>query len=313
MTPMTLERRGVGRDTPAPAPILWRDDPDRDYGCDPVVSAGECGILAGSGGGGKSWLCIRLAVEADRAAAAGAASGAACGLRIAARPVVIVSYEMSRKRIDMVAEAMGSPAGVYAFDRPWPLVEFDLRTRTHGPAPVWREAWDAIAAVSPALVVIDTGLKAMAMGRGALNTAAPVIAFLLEIERELKGLGDCAALVLCHDTKAMRDAVQAGKDPGVGAVSGSAPWCDSPRGVLHLSRAAPGSPVRFIECLQASSGRKSWGARLAPLYDTPAGAQHSIYAGLQLDTGGRIPPGGMMAARMAARDAAALEVDPHDA
>ncbi len=305
-TRITLERSGVDRHLSPPAPILWRDDPDREYASDPVVSAGECAVLAGSGGGGKSWLCIRLAIEADRAREAGLPSAAACGLRVAARPIIMLSYEMSRKRVDMVAEAMGSPEGIYAFKDAMPIFCVDPQTRTYGPSPVWRETWDAIAAVSPALVVIDTGPKAM--GGAEPNAAEPVIAFILAVERELQALAGAAALVLCHDTKAMRDAVRAGEDPGAGAVSGSGQWYDSPRGVLHLSRAGPGSDIRFVECLKASFGRESWGARLCPRYSDPVGAVPGQYVGLQLDPhGGRIAPGEMIEARRTAREAAARD------
>lgn len=304
---ITLERSGVDRHVAPPAPILWRDDPDREYASDPVVSAGECAVLAGSGGNGKSWLCIRLAIEADRAREAGQSSAATCGLRVAAHPIIMLSYEMSRKRVDMVAETMGSPEGIFAFRDPMPIFSIDPRTRTYGPSPVWRETWDAIAAAEPGLVVIDTGPKAM--GGIEINAAEPVIAFLMEVERELRGLNNAAALVLAHDTKVMRDAVRAGEDPGAGAVSGSGQWYDSPRGVLHLSRAAPGSDVRFLECIKASFGRESWGARLCPRYSAPVGTVPGQYVGLQLDPdGGFIPPGGMKAARQtAARNAASLE------
>ena len=304
---ITLECSSVDRHLTLPEPILWRDDPGREYASDPVVSAGECAVLAGSGGAGKSWLCIRLAIEADRAREAGLPSAATCGLRVAARPIVMLSYEMSRKRVDMVAEAMRSPQGIFAFKDPLPIFAIDPRTRTYGPSPVWRETWDAIAAAEPGLVVIDTGPKAM--GGIEINAAEPVIAFLLQVERELRGLNNAAALVLAHDTKAMRDAVRAGEDPGAGAVSGSGQWHDSPRGVLHLSRAAPGSDVRFLECIKASFGRESWGARLCPRYSDPVGAVSGQYVGLQLDdAGGRIPPGGMMEARRAAQEAPARDM-----
>ena len=297
---VTLERSGADRGKPAPEAILWRDDPDSTFQRDPVVSAGEVAVLAGAGGGGKSWLCIRLAVEADRAAGAGDSSGAACGLRIAPRPVVILSYEMSRKRIDQIADTMGSPDGVFAFANPVPVFTIDVRTRTHGPSPAWRATWDAIAAASPALVVIDTGPKAM--GGIEPNAAEPVIAFMQAVERELRQLDKpAAALVLAHDTKAMRDAARAGEDMGAGAVAGSGQWHDCPRGVLHLSRVA-GTDIRILEALKCSLGRENWGARLCPLYAMPEGTMRGSYAGLQLDPhGGRIAPGGMMAARRAAQ------------
>ncbi|GEM_PF-6982073 len=286
------------RDEAEPAPILWRDNPGNTYANDPVVSAGECAVLAGAGAAGKSWLTIRLAVEAARAAKAGEPSGAACGLRVRAGPVIVVSYEMSPKRIDMAANAMDAPDGVPCLALPPPLFPMDPATRAHAESPDWRPVWDALARERPALIVFDTGPKAM--GGADVNAGAPVIAFLQAVERELQALGECAALVICHDTKAMRDAAKDGEDMGAGAIAGSGQWYDSPRGVLHLAKVA-GGDTRILECLKASNGREHWGARLAPLWNTPTGAPRSRYTGLQLDgDGALIEPGGMKAARKAA-------------
>lgn len=293
----------VVRDDPEPTPILWRDDPGSRY-TDPVVSEGEAAVLAGAGAGGKSWLAIRLAVEAARAAKAGEPSGAACGLRVRAGPVIVASYEMSPKRIDMAAAAMDAPDGVPCLPYPPPLFPMDPATRAHSESPDWRAVWDALARERPALIVFDTGPKAM--GGADVNAGAPVIAFLQAIERELQKIGECAALVICHDTKTMRDATKGGEDVGAGAVAGSGQWYDSPRGVLHLSKVA-GAETRILECIKASHGREHWGAVLAPCWRTPEGAPRGRYAGLHLDNaaggGGRIEPGGMKAARKAASEA----------
>lgn len=289
----TVQWSGTLRNEPEPTPILWRDDPEANTPRDPVVSAGECAVLAGAGAAGKSWLTIRLAVEAARAAKAGEASGVACGLRVRADSVIIVSYEMSLKRIDMAAAAMGAPNGVPVLTSPPPLFPMDPTTRAHGEGPEWRRAWDALARECPSLIVFDTGPKAM--GGADVNATAPVIAFLQAVEREVQAIGDCAALVVCHDTKAMRD----GEEMGAGAIAGSGQWFDSPRGALHLSK-VKGSDMRFLECIKASNGREHWGARLVPLWNTPPGALQGRYAGLQLDgDGARIEPGGMIAARKA--------------
>ncbi len=298
----TVRWSAAVRDDPEPTPILWRDNPDSHYIDDPVVSAGECAVLAGAGAGGKSWLAIRLAVEAARAAKAGKPSAAACGLCVRAGPVIVASYEMSPKRIDLAAEAMSAPDGVPCLPYPPPLFPMDPATRTHAESPYWRAVWDALAREQPALIVFDTGPKAM--GGADLNSAAPVIAFLQAIERELKAIGECAALVICHDTKPVRDAARAGEDVGAGGVAGSGQWYDSPRGVLHLSKVA-GAETRILECIKASNGHEHWGAVLAPYWRTPANTQQSRYAGLQLDNsatdGGRIEPGGMSAVRKAAK------------
>ena len=293
---------GTQRQDRAPAPILWRDR-DSFYAEDPVLCAGECAVLAGAGSAGKSWLAIRLAVEAGRAARDGEDAGAACGLRVRAGPVVILSYEMSAKRMDMAAEAMDSPEGVPVLPSPQPL--FPGRRGEHAEGPAWRPTWAALAAADPVMIVIDTGPKAM--GGADVNDGAPVIAFLQAIERELAAMarpGQPApgALLIAHDTKAMRDATRAGEDVGAGAIAGSGQWFDSPRGALHLSKVA-GSDIRFLECIKASNGRQHWGSRLTDLWVQTGNG--SRYAGLQLDPqdGARIEPGGMMAARKEAEEA----------
>ena len=280
------------RNAPQPEPIIWRDNPSAAIAADAVVSEGECAVLAGAGSAGKSWLAIRLAVEAARAAEADEQSAAACGLRIRGGTVVLLSWEMSAKRIDMAAAAMAAAKGVACLPRPAPLFPLDPDTRAHAEGRDWRPAWDAIAAAEPTLIVLDTGPKAMG-GIADANAGGPVIAFLQAIERELAEIAGCAALVICHDTKAQREAGRAGEDPGAGAVAGSGQWYDSPRGVLHLSK-IKGGEARVLECIKASNGREHWGATLMPLYDPP-GKAGARYAGLQL--GERVAPNFVQDAR----------------
>ena len=277
---------GTVREEDPPAPILWR----ASYADDPVVSAGEAAVLAGAGSAGKTWLATDFAVKADHAAKRGEKFGDACGLQIAAGNVVIITYEMSLKRLDMVADALGAPDGILSINRPPPLFPLDRETREHGEGPAWRATWDAIAKFNPVLVVIDTGPKAM--GGVDPNDTAAAIAFLQGIEREVQAFDRCAALVIAHDTKEVRDAARRGADVGAGAIAGSGQWYDSPRGVLHLSKVR-GSDTRFIECLKASNGRQHWGARLVPMWEEGTGE----YAGLGLDEDGLIGPGGMAQAR----------------
>lgn len=292
---LAVQWSGDFRDTPEPTPILWRDDPGARF-ADPVVCAGECAVLAGAGAAGKSWLTIRLAVEAAKAVDAGEQSGAACGLRVRAGRVILVSWEMSPKRIDMATDAMGAPHGIPCLPYPPPLFppDPDSYGRVHAEGPDWRGVWDALARASPALLVFDTGPKAM--GGADVNATAPVIAFMQAVERELQEIGECAALVICHDTKAMRDAARDGEDMGAGAIAGSGQWYDSPRGALHLSK-VKGAETRFLECIKASNGREHWGARLVPMRE-----KGGRYAGLELDgDDARIDPGDMIAARKTAK------------
>ena len=258
------------RNEPQPAPVIWRDH-DAEY-ADAVLSVGEVAVLAGAGKGGKSYLCIALAKAAAEAANPG--YGQACGLRVAAGPVVILSYEDSPKRIDMRAASMGAPASaVLVTANPAPLYGMDRQTRTWQPLEAWRPTWDGIAACKPGLVVIDTGPKAM---HGETLDPAAIIGFLQEIEREARQ-GAFGVLVTAHDTKAARDSARRGDTVDAGVIAGSAQWHDSPRGVLHLTKEGAGDSPRILEAVKCSYGRDGWGARLEVFYN-----DKGQYAGLQL-------------------------------
>lgn len=268
-TPVAFRPSSGWRNEQPPPPIIWRD---HDKLADAVLSVGEVAVLAGAGKGGKSYLCVALAKAA--AEGKGQGYGVTCGLRIAGRPVVLLSYEDSPKRIDMRADAMDAPtAAVLVTEDPAPLFSVDPQTRTWGPSAAWRPTWDGIAACKPGLVVIDTGPKAM---QGETLDPAAIIAFLQRVEREAKE-GNFGVLITAHDTKAARDAARRGETLDAGIIAGSAQWHDSPRGVLHLTKEGPGDSPRILEAIKCSYGRDGWGARLEVKYN------HSgAYAGLQL-------------------------------
>ena len=253
-----------------PTPIIWRDHEDFP---DAVLSVGEVAVLAGAGKGGKSYLCVALAKAAAEPTYEG--YGQTCGLRIAARPVVILSYEDSPKRIDMRAEAMGAPPNaVLVTDSPPSLYGMDRQTRTWQPSAAWRRTWDGIAACKPGLVVIDTGPKAM---HGETLDPGAIIGFLQELESEAKA-GTFGVLITAHDTKVARDSARRGDAVDAGVIAGSAQWHDSPRGVLHLTKEGPGDSPRILEAVKCSYGRDGWGARLDVLYN-----EREVYAGLKLN------------------------------
>ena len=256
------------KDAP-PAPVIWRD---HEEFADAVLSVGEVAVLAGAGKGGKSYLCVALAKAAAEPTHAG--YGQTCGLRIAARPVVILSYEDSPKRIDMRAEAMGAPPdAVLVTDSPPSLYGMDRKSRTWERSGAWKRTWDGIAACKPGLVVIDTGPKAM---HGETLDPGAIIGFLQELESEAKA-GSFGVLITAHDTKVARDSARRGDAVDAGVIAGSAQWHDSPRGVLHLTKEGPGDSPRILEAVKCSYGRDGWGARLDVLYK-----DEKVYAGLQL-------------------------------
>ena len=257
------------RNQPDPDPVIWRDHA-RFF--DAVLSSGEVAVLAGAGKSGKSYLAVALAVAADHAKTLGHDYGKACGLRVAARPVVILSYEDVPKRIDQRAAAMDTGASVRLIPDPPRLFRFDSTTRQWGRSKEWPLVWAAIHGATPGLVVIDTGPKAMG---GETNDGGAVIAFLQAIEAEAR-IGGFGVLLTAHDTKAHRNQVKAGEAPDAGAIAGSGQWHDSPRGVLYLSKHGPGDAPRILEAVKCSYGRDGWGASLLSDY------RGSEYRGLSL-------------------------------
>ena len=258
---------GEWRDEPDPDPVIWRDHAQYP---DAVLSSGEVAILSGAGKSGKSYIALALAVAAAQAEAKERGYGEACGLRVAARPVVILSYEDAPKRIDQRVAALDTGASVRLIPGPPRLFHFD---RQWGRSEAWPLVWAAIREVDPGLVVIDTGPKAMG---GETNDGGAVIAFLQALEGEARS-GGFGVLLTAHDTKAHRNQVKAGEAPDAGAIAGSGQWHDSPRGVLYLSKHGPGDAPRILEAVKCSYGRDGWGASLLPDY------RDREYRGLSLD------------------------------
>ena len=258
---------GEWRDEPDPDPVIWRDHAQYP---DAVLSSGEVAILSGAGKSGKSYIALALAVAAAQAEAKERGYGEACGLRVAVRPVVILSYEDAPKRIDQRVAALDTGASVRLIPDPPRLFHFD---RQWGRSEAWPLVWAAIREVDPGLVVIDTGPKAMG---GETNDGGAVIAFLQALEGEARS-GGFGVLLTAHDTKAHRNQVKAGEAPDAGAIAGSGQWHDSPRGVLYLSKHGPGDAPRILEAVKCSYGRDGWGASLLPDY------RDREYRGLSLD------------------------------
>ena len=284
-------------DVPQPAPVLWRDhgspdthDPQR---CDAVLSIGEVALLSAAGGLGKSTATLEIASAAAAAADLGLPFGAACGLRAAPGPVVLVSYEDAPTRI--VARLHWSadadvPAGVVLWPDPEPLWTADLDARgasRHGPQ--WDTLWREVRATSARLVVIDPVSAALA--DVSTTETGPVRAFLRALTTEASPNHDarwagCGVLLVAHDTKSARDAVRRGEDPGAGVVAGSAAWYDGARGVLTLLRdPRPESTDRLLECVKANYGRTGWGARLSERTG-PSGAFYGLEQVACLDRSG---------------------------
>ena len=247
------------RNQPDPDPVIWRDHAQF---ADAVLSSGEVAVLSGAGKSGKSYIALTLAVAAAQDEAKGRGYGEACGLRVAALPVVVLSYEDAPKRIDQRVAALDTGASVRLIPDPPRLFHVDSTSRQWGRSEAWPLVWAAIREVDPGLVVIDTGPKAMG---GETNDGGAVIAFLQALEGEARS-GGFGVLLTAHDTKAHRNQVKAGEAPDAGAIAGSGQWHDSPRGVLYLSKHGPGDAPRILEAVKCSYGRDGWGASLVPDY-----------------------------------------------
>lgn len=257
--------------TPQPAHVLWRDDPKAPDSTevDAVLSVGEVAILASAGGLGKSTLTLDLASAAVAGADLDAAYRPACGLRVAAGPVVVVSYEDAPARIaDRLTWANNGkvPVGVYLVPDPAPLW---VAAGTYGGesrrGALWDALWRTVREIGARLVIIDPVSAALA--DVSTNETGPVRAFLRALTAEAAradGWHGCGVLLVAHDTKAARNAVRSGEDPGAGVVAGSAAWYDGARGVLSLMRdPVRESDDRLLECVKANYGRTGWGARLS--------------------------------------------------
>lgn len=274
-------------DAPQPAPVVWRDDPAAppdSTDVDAVLSVGECAILASAGGLGKSTFTLELASAAVTAAELDANFGAAGGLRVAAGPVLLVSFEDAPARIAHRLAWMndGAVPAVHLVPDPAPLwmAAVDRGGESHA-GPQWDALWRTVRTIGTRLLVIDPVSAALA--DVSTSETGPVRAFLRALTREAApkdGWRGCGVLLVAHDTKAARDAAARGDDPGAGIVAGSAAWYDGARGVLSLAR-DPRSDDRLLQCVKANYGRTGWGARLTER-TSPGGAFRGLTLGARL-------------------------------
>ena len=253
-------------DAPTPDPVLWRDPPGskHDYR-DPLLPVGEVAILSGPGGVGKSTVVTAIAAAAG-APVEGEDFGRACGLRVKAGRVAILSYEDSGPFMARRMGWFGDPKrgrwdhARIACDGAAPLWTADPDDRrTAGPGPWWGEWWAAVREWRPALVAVDPSSVAFAGANP--NDGAAVRAFLLAVSNEAKR-GGFGVLLVSHDTKSARAAALEGDGPGAQAIAGSAQWSDGARGVLHFAGG-------LLTCSKSNYGPSGWGATLETRWDNP--------------------------------------------
>ena len=255
--------------------VLWRDADDQH--ADAVLSVGEVALLSGEGDLGKSYVTLALAVAGVLAADLGQDYGEACGLRVMPGPVALVSYEDSPARIYGWLGRMGQTAAadrIHSLPNPPPLWTADSGASRE--ANWWGDLWQYVRGIGARLVIVDPA--SVALADADVSQTGPVRKFLRALMHEARQ-AECGVLVVSHSTKAARNALRCGDDPGAGVVAGSAAWYDGARGVLSLEEAPDNPGARILECVKANYGRKGWGTILNER-TTDGGA----FAGLELES-----------------------------
>ena len=250
----------AAKDEMEPAPVLWRDMDDQH--AQAVLSIGEVALLSGEGGLGKSFLTLALASAATSAQDLSMEHGAACGLRVMPGPAVLVSYEDSPARLYNRLRRLGNTAlaaGIHVARNPEPLWTAGGYGGGSGPTNWWESLWRYVRDNQARLVVIDPASAALA--DAAVGETGPVRRFLRALTLEAEQ-ASCGLLVVSHSTKAARNLLRAGDDPGAGVVAGSAAWYDAARGILTLSECPDNPEARILECVKANYGKRGWGALL---------------------------------------------------
>lgn len=244
--------------------VIWRNTPDGDAN-GTVLCQGDVAVLSGAGGLGKSWVALSLSIAAAQAYQEHKQSGEACGLRIAAGPVMTVSYEDSilRQAWRMQEQIGGAQLPLYGTDDPEPIYTDNLLdTRLPGKLAAFERVFDFRYMV-PSLVVIDPSSAALL---GSPNSTAAARAMMRDLRHAARDTGT-AVLLIAHDTKAARNEASKGHIPDAGAIAGSSAWHDAARGALYFTPDPADPTFRVLRCTKANYGKRGWGARLAESYD----------------------------------------------
>ena len=261
--------------SPAPEAVVWRECGTlRDRW--PVVSAGEPGILSGPGGVGKSTLALALAVVSARAWDEGRSEADCLGLQVRPGPVLLVSYEDVPARLANRVERAGEiPKALDVIEPPGPLHLGNRKIPgSAAPTSTWRTLERWCEGHPLGLVVIDPVGDAL-LGVDASDAEA-VRCFMGAVSRLP---GSPGVLLVGHDTKAARTAVEGGRKPGAGAISGTSAWHDRARGVVHVRDV--GGEKLVYQCLKSNHGRRYWGGVLRPHISSAM-----AFAGFRLDSEG---------------------------
>lgn len=242
-----------------PPPVIWRGMTEQgqpvpdQWDRDPVLLHGGIALLGGAGGIGKSSVALALGLAAAHAAANNGKSGEACGLRVAALPVLVLSYEdeaeILRERANRIAQATGKADWaetdilqiIETSEALFAPPDAGGRGRPQ-PTAAWTAVWKKVRETKAALLVVDPLTAAYA---GDANADAAGARALLEATRREARATGCGVLFVCHATKNERRAsIQRQIDGELaadyidpGAIAGSAAFYDGARGVIYMERA----------------------------------------------------------------------------
>lgn len=248
---------------PEPQTVIRLDDGDDHSAV--VCAVGEPMVLAAPGGTGKSFVTLAMAL-----AAAGGWEEV-CGLWMRPGPTVLVSYEDSPPRIGFRLSRMEAPkplaSKIHVVDDPAPLWQPADRIAGGARVTKWFGALeDTIRDLQPSLIVIDP--ISAALGGAAANDSGVARLAMRTLAKLSADMGS-GVVVIAHDTKSARSQAAAGRDPGAGAVAGSAQFHDAARGVLYMHNDPRDDPniQRELECIKTNNGPSGWAIPLQEIKD----------------------------------------------
>ena len=213
-----------------------------------LLSIGECLILSGEGGSGKSSFFLQLALEASRPRATKWVDG--LGLSLRRGPVFYASYEDSPQRArDRALELLGTkrlrsiPEPLYIGNmsgKPLfgPTMAVPFYDAVPGRLSAWAPFWKRVAAriiegrklcPGPGLVVVDPAAEAF-VGDELRTTAVRQFLDSCCVVCRTLGIG---LVVIAHPSKLGLTRVGA---RGSESIAGTAAWHDAARGVLSFRR-----------------------------------------------------------------------------
>ena len=214
--------------------VVWRKS---GAGRDPVLMAGEVGVLSGAPGIGRRSVALALAAAG---ALAESSPGRACGLAVRPGLAQLLDFGKSEQWLVDWLDATGY-GGADNHIAVWPKAMTMFRTE---PATGWHAGWETIRAFEPSLVVINP-LAAVepstipGTGRWVGNAIWGFV-FALKVEADRGGF---AVLLVADDGLRARHATDPQNDLGAATVAGPAAWRSVPRflnNALRCGRLASG-------------------------------------------------------------------------